>query len=75
MGYKNLYNKNLFKVKLIKNDEGVYIGSNCNGGEIVLDTFLKSKSRRKNRNAFVLGIPGEGKCFSLKQLRGEEKNE
>lgn len=53
-----------FRVQEISDAGGFYFGENA----ISRNMILYDKSRLMNPNAFVLGVPGAGKSFSVKEL-------
>ena len=53
-----------FRVQEISDAGGFYFGENA----ISKNLILYDKSRLMNPNAFILGVPGAGKSFSVKEL-------
>lgn len=53
-----------FKVQEIQDDGGIYYGENA----ISHNLILCSKENLLNQSAFLLGVPGSGKSFSVKEL-------
>ncbi len=53
-----------FRVQEIMDAGGIYFGENT----ISKNLILYDKSRLLNANAFILGVPGSGKSFSIKEL-------
>ena len=53
-----------FKVQEIRDPGGIYFGENA----ISHNLILCNKENLLNQSAFVLGVPGSGKSFSVKEL-------
>ena len=53
-----------FRMQEIADNGGCYFGENA----ISRNLILCDKSRLMNPNAFVLGVPGTGKSFNVKEL-------
>ena len=53
-----------FKVQEIRDPSGIYFGENA----ISHNLILCNKENLLNQSAFVLGVPGSGKSFSVKEL-------
>lgn len=53
-----------FRVQEIMDTGGIYFGENALSKNLI----LYDKSHLMNANAFILGVPGSGKSFSVKEL-------
>ena len=67
--FRTLTNESLavfssFKVQEIRDPGGIYFGENA----ISHNLILCNKENLLNQSAFVLGGPGSGKSFSVKEL-------
>ncbi|MGU8438847.1 hypothetical protein ACV3OB_16045 [Clostridium perfringens] len=57
----------------IEDNNGVFIGTSSTGGSIIFDDFVGNKNKIKKFNGVILGVPGEGRGFRLRELKSNKK--